>query len=369
MNLKKQPLLIYNARLITKDKIIDKAWILIKAGKIQKYGHSRNIPRVKASKINVRNHYLSPGFIDLHIHGDIEAISKTQSKYGTTAFLHCLYADKIKSLLRKIEKEKQCKLKCAQCLGFHLEGPFLSRDMAGAQPKRFIIKPDKGKLRRLLKTAGKDIKIITLAPENKGAIELIKILNKNHIITSLGHSNASFATARKAVDIGARYTTHVFNRMSGLSARNPGLIAEMLIDDRIATEVIADGHHVHQVLLKLLVKNKPLDKIILVTDSVAAEDRRTQKLKAGVYRLKNSTISGSNLTMIMAIKNMVEFCGIDIKLAVAMATINPARTIGLSSKKGSIAKGKDADIVIFDKDFKVRMTIVSGNIVWNKLVN
>jgi len=368
MNFKKH-LLIYNARLITKDKIINKAWVLIKAGRIKKCGRGKNIPKVRADKINARNHYLSPGFIDLHIHGNIEVISKTQSKYGTTAFLHCLSADRIDRILRKIKKEKQLKLQASPCLGFYLEGPFLSQNMAGGQPRRFIIEPDKHKLGCLLKTTAKDIKIITLAPEQKGAFRLIKILNKNHIITSLGHSNASFATVRKAVDMGACYATHGFNRMSGLTARNPGLITAMLIDDRITTEVIADGHHVHPALLKLLVKNKPLDKIILVTDSVAAEDKRTQKLKAGVYRLKDATISGSNLTMITAIKNMVELGGVDIKSAVTMAALNPAKTIGLSRRKGSIAKGKDADIVIFDKDFKVRMTIISGNIVWNKLVN
>jgi N-acetylglucosamine-6-phosphate deacetylase len=154
----------------------------------------------------------------------------------------------------------------------------------------------------LVQSAPKDIKIVTLAAEFPASTALIALLKKNKIIPALGHTNSGIEQARRAVDAGAIYTTHVFNRMSGISARNPGVITEILLDDRITAEVIADGHHVHPDLLKLLVKNKSADSIVLATDSVAAMETAALKVIAGVYRMENQTIAGSRLTMLQAVK-------------------------------------------------------------------
>jgi len=191
-------------------------------------------------------------------------------------------------------------------------------------------------------------------------------LRKNKIIPALGHTNSGIEQARRAVDAGAIYTTHVFNRMSGISARNPGVITEILLDDRITAEVIADGHHVHPDLLKLLVKNKSADSIVLATDSVAAMETAALKVIAGVYRMENQTIAGSRLTMLQAVKNMVYFTGISLPEAVKMAGLNPAKMIKVDNKKGRIKTGYDADLVLFDKNFQCRATIVGGRAVFQR---
>ncbi|MBU0635044.1 MAG: N-acetylglucosamine-6-phosphate deacetylase [Candidatus Omnitrophica bacterium] len=362
---KSKMLFIHNARLILADKIVRKAWLLIKDGKINGYGTHKKISKAKAEVVNAKDNYLSPGFIDLHIHGDVEKISKTQAKSGTTAFLHCLHADRIENYGKKIEKSKQAKLTGAQRLGSYLEGPFLNKAMAGAQPKRFIIEPKRDKLLKVIRAAGKDIKIMTLACEFGNIEKILKLLRKNEIVTALGHTNASFEQAEKAIDSGAYYTTHIFNRMGSISARCPGIIVKLLLDERITAEVIADGKHVHPALLKLLVKVKGPDKIVLVSDSIAAMPPGSHKMKLEdkVYWLNNSTISGSTLTLLTAVHNMVDFTGMDIASAVRMATLNPARIAGIEKRKGSIALGKDADIVIFDKNFKAKMTIIKGKII------
>jgi N-acetylglucosamine-6-phosphate deacetylase len=286
-----------------------------------------------------------------------------------------LHADSPRQIHSNIKKAKQEKLTGARCLGFHLEGPFINKEMAGAQPKKFITAPTKTRIKQLLNSAGRDIKIITLACELNNSLNLIRALKKHRIIASLGHTNASFEQAERAIDAGASYTTHVFNRMGSFSSRAPGIITNVLLDNRITAEVIADGHHVHPALLRLLVANKPPEKIVLVTDSVAAINKQKLKLIKNVYRLENLalnrtcsglgfTIAGSNLTMIQALKNMIKFCGINLVDAIKMASLNPAKVIGISNRKGSVAKGKDADLVMFDKNFKVKMTIVSGNIVF-----
>lgn len=359
-------ILIDNAKIIFTDKIIARAWLLIENGKIKSYGHNK-APRVlNAKKINAQGCYLSPGFIDLHIHGQIEKISAAQVKTGTTGFLQSLHSGDLDQFNQKIKKAKQADLRGAVCLGFHLEGPFINKDMAGAQPKKFIQSPNIAAMKVLIKQSGKDIKIVTFACELKGADRFIKLLRKHSIIPALGHSNATYEQAQAAIDSGARYATHSFNRMSGISSRNPGIITQVLINNSISAEIIADGHHVHPALLKLLARNKPLDKIVLVTDSVAAMDSLSLKIIAGVYRMENETIAGSRLTMLRALRNMVYLTDVKLVDAVKMASLNPAQVLGLSGRKGKISQGFDADLVMFDNNFKCQATIIAGRIIFNK---
>ncbi|MFH1063157.1 MAG: N-acetylglucosamine-6-phosphate deacetylase [Candidatus Omnitrophota bacterium] len=360
-------ILIDNAKIIFEDKVLAKSWLLIENNKIKSYGQGTKPRILNLKKINAKGCYLSPGFIDLHIHGQIEKISARQVKTGTTGFLLSLHAGDFNRFSDKIEKAKQADLCGASCLGFHLEGPFINKDMAGAQPQRFIQDPNIRATKALLKQTGKDIKIITFACELKGSNALIKLLKKHSIVPALGHTNATYEQAQKAIDLGASYATHSFNRMSGISSRNPGLITQVLINNGLSAEVIADGHHVHPALLKLLVQNKPADKIVLVTDSVAAMNRQTLKMIAGVYRVEDYTIAGSSLTMLQAVKNMVYLTDVKLVDAVKMASLNPAQVIGLSQRKGKINKGFDADLAVFDQDFKCQAAIVAGRIIFNKL--
>jgi N-acetylglucosamine-6-phosphate deacetylase len=367
MGPKKQSILIYNARSLSDDKIVPKTWILIENKKIKKIGQGKNPNFITDLTINANNNHISSGFIDLHIHGQIEKISEQQAKSGTTGFLLGLHAGQFKHFAEKIKQTSRISLKAARCLGYHLEGPFINKDMAGAQPKEHIQPPDIPAVRSLLSQVPGLVKIITFACELKKSDEFIKLLKKHRVVPALGHSNASFEQAQKAVDLGACYATHTFNRMSGISSRNPGLSTQVLLNNDLSAEIIADGHHVHPALIKLLVKTKPANKIVLVTDSIAAMDKTSLNMIAGVYRMEDYTIAGSKLTMLQAVKNMVYLTNIQLQIAVKMATENPARILGLAGRKGRIRPGFDADLVIFDKDFKCLMTIVEGNIVYNNL--
>ncbi len=359
-----QAILIYNARLIRENTITGNSWILIKNAKIFKIGKGAKPVLKNTLYINAASEYVAPGFIDLHIHGNIRKISNMQAKYGTTGFLLSLHTRSLNQLSRSLCEVNGIALEGARCLGFHLEGPFISKKMAGAQPKRFIIEPDIPAMQFLLKKAPKEIKIITIAPEIKNSIALIKMLRKYGIVAAIGHTDANIEQTKKAIDSGCFYTTHVFNRMSGISSRNPGVLTQVLIDDRLSAEVIADGHHVHPDNLKLLIKNKPVDKIVLVTDSVAAMDEASLKVIAGVYRMENYVIAGSKLNMLQAVKNMVYLGGVSILDAVKMASLNPAKIIAVDNIKGRIARGYDADLVMFDKKFRCKTTIVGGRLVY-----
>jgi N-acetylglucosamine-6-phosphate deacetylase len=361
-------ILIDNARIILAEQILPKAWLLIERDKIKAYGHGAKPKGLNLKTINAQGNYLSPGFIDLHIHGQIEKISLIQAKTGTTGFLLSLHAGDFNRFREKINKAKSSELSGAACLGFHLEGPFINKSMAGAQPRQFIQDPHIPAIKDLIKQTGKDIKIITFACELKGAERFIKLLKKHAIIPALGHSNATYEQAQKAIDLGADYATHSFNRMSGISARNPGLIAQVLMNNKLTAEIIADGYHVHPALLKLLIKNKPLDKIVLATDSVGAMDDQSLKIISGVYRREDQTIAGSRLTMLQAVKNMVYLTDVKLVEAVKMASLNPAQVIGLSKSKGRISQGFDADLIVFDQEFKCRTAIVQGRIIFNKSV-
>ncbi|MBU1087043.1 MAG: N-acetylglucosamine-6-phosphate deacetylase [Candidatus Omnitrophica bacterium] len=374
-----QSIIIDNAEIILTDKVMDKAWLLIENNKIKSFGQGTKPKILNALRINAQGCYLSPGFIDLHIHGQIDKISNLQVKTGTTGFLMTLHAGDFNCFEKKIKQLKQINLLGAACLGFNLEGPFINKDMAGAQPKHFIQAPDIPGMQALLKQTNNDIKIITFACELKGTDKFIKLLKKHAVVPALGHSNATYEQSLKAIYLGASHATHCFNRMSGISARNPGLSTQVLVNNNLSAEIIADGHHVHPALLKLLVKNKLLEKIVLVTDSVAAMDKRTLKIISGVYRMEDPAlnracsgagyiIAGSKLTMLQAVKNMVYLTDVKLLSAVQMASANPAGVIGLAQRKGKIANGYDADLVIFDQKFKCWATIVDGQVVFNKLL-
>lgn len=363
---KSNPLLLCNARLITEHKVINKSWVFLKNGKVKRFGTGKpdaNGVRV----INVNGCYVAPGFIDLHIHGRRDRISQEQARHGTTSFVQSLHAQSFAQLEKNISGLDLRPMGKAQCLGIHLEGPFISKEMAGAQPKKFIKGPDLNAIRFLIQKNKNKIKIVTIAPEGKNSTALVNLLRKNKVVVALGHTNASIEQAEKAIAAGANYSTHIFNRMSGISSRNPGVTAQILIDDRITAEVIADGHHVHPANLRLLIKNKPVGKIVLVTDSVAAMDDNSLKIIAGVYKKENFVIAGSKLTMLQAVRNMIYLCGVSLTHALQMATINPAKVIGVDKRKGKISRGYDADIVVFDNNFKCQITIVAGEIVYNRV--
>lgn len=343
----------------------------------------KDIP-VNADVIDGSGYYLSPGFIDIHVHGSkgydtmddndnaVTEISKSLLETGVTAFLATTmtmdFGSINASLIRIGEAMKHNDY--AEILGCHLEGPFLSKKYKGAQASEFMLPPDFNKI-----SSYKDIiKTVTIAPELVGGLDFIKECRKNNIVVSIGHTNATFEEVSAAIEAGASHMTHTFNAMSPLHHRNPGVVGAAMYFD-VTCELITDNIHLHPAVQKIMYDIKGNDRIILVTDAIKA-----CLLKSGEYdlggqivhvigkeaRLSDGTIAGSVHTMNNAVKNFIENTGAALFDAVNMASHNPAKLLGLDNRKGSIEKNKDADFVLFDDDYNVRMTFVKGRIAYSR---
>jgi len=254
-----------------------------------------------------------------------------------------------------------------------LEGPYINLEKRGAHDAEYVRLPSPDEIKELLEAANCTIKIVTLAPEVNGSKELIKELGRLGIVASLGHSNATYKEAMKAIKLGATHAAHTFNEMRSFHHREPGILGAVLVHDELTAELISDNIHVHPVAMKLLVRTKGTDKVVLVTDAIQAAGMPDGKyklgkqnviVKKGVCRLESGELAGSTLTMDEAVKNAMKSVGIPLRTAIKMATINPAVTISVDKNKGSLEPGKDADIVIIDDEVKVYMTIVKGKVVY-----
>jgi len=371
--------------VITPEGIIFNGFVGIKEGKIYYIGKKKDQLEYE-NFFDFKNHFISPGFIDIHIHGAygkdfidgtkeaINTITNFTSQTGVTGILPTILTapievmtNAIKSIEDIMETEEYIGSKI---LGINLEGPFLNVKYKGAQREDCILKPNLETLKKLI---SKHTKIMTLAPEIDGNLEIIQYLNKNNIKISVGHSDATTEELIKAISLGLSHVTHLFNGMRPLHHREPGIIGLALINDEISVELIADGFHLSPYILNLVYKIKPKDKIILITDSMMATGLSDGKyllagqevvVENGKATLASGTLAGSTLTLNRAVKNMVEKVGVKIEDAVYMASYSPALLLGLQNKKGSIELGKDADITVFDRNFQVKMTIVEGKIVY-----
>ena len=332
--------LIANGNVILKDRVLNSASVEIFG---QKISHIGKKPAANNTfVIDAKGCFVSPGFIDTNIHGSPEEIMGNETRYGTTSFVAAV------SCGRPVPRISGYR----NVLGIRMEGPYISKKMAGAQDRRFIKTPSVNGLLKTIKQSEGAVKMITIAPELDGAAQVIKMCKDKKIILSIGHSAATYAEAAKMFSSGVKHATHIFNAMSGPRHGSAGASMAAVFDDSVYAEVIADMKHVKKELLRLLFTAKPKTRTILITDSVRARSSGHKK--------------GSNLTMIGAIKNVVKYCGVDLQDAVSMASLNPARLFGVSGRKGSIGPGKDADLVIFDKNFDVKMTMIRGKIVYCK---
>ena len=260
-------------------------------------------------------------------------------------------------------------------MGSHLEGPFVNPVKCGMIARRNITAYSPKKLDDILAGAKGCIKMMTAAPELKGAVELIKRLKKNKIVVSIGHTDATYKEAMKGFDAGITHATHIFNAMRGLHHRQPGAAGAALMDERVSAQLIADGKHLHPAVVKLVVRQKWPDKIALITDSMSATGlaegryeynglKYESKEGLAVYYGSN-TLIGTTLTLNKIIKRIVNMGIASLQEAVQMASLTPAAVLGIDGKKGSLEAGKDADIIVMDKDCSVEMTIINGNICWS----
>ena len=334
-----------------------------------------------ADAMNAAGCYIAPGFIDLHIHGyggcdasdgDVDGILKMARvllENGVTAFyptLMTLSPEKLNCAVSGIRSAMRDARGCARILGAHLEGPLLNPARAGAQdPDEMSPLPAE-----YIRENRDIIRIITLAPEMPGAADVIREFS-GELLLSAGHSDAAFAEASSAFSRGVRHVTHLFNAMSGIHHRNPGLAAAALSDGRVSCELIADGHHVSTELFSMIRRMKG-DKLVLVTDCTRAGGMEEGeyllggqifRLSGGKCLLPDGTLAGSVLRMNDAVRNLVK-SGAPVPEAVFAASLAPARAVGLDGERGSITIGKCSDLVLLDPDFRVRKTIIGGKITY-----
>ena len=304
----------------------------------------------------------------------LKTISAKLAEEGTTGFLATTMTQSEENILRALQAVREYDgNEGAQVLGVHLEGPFVSPEYAGAQPRGYIATPSVAQFEKYDQACGGKIKKVTIAPEREGAEEMISYLSRKGIIASLGHSAATAECVKKAVKWGAKSVTHTFNAQSPFKHRDIGVAGSALLLDELACEIIADGVHVSFDAIKLLVRNKPIEQITLITDAIRAKGLRDgeselggQKVyvKNGQARLADGTLAGSVLKMNIAVKNMVQEVEVPFCQAIDYATKNPAKQLGLYEDRGSIAQGKRADFTVLDKDYRVIMTIVGGKTVY-----
>ena len=375
---------IVNANIIMKDKIL-KDHTLLFDERIVEIAEDYKINEFELEEvIDAGNRYLSPGFIDIHIHGcmgndtmddnesSISNISKSIVSTGVTAFLpttmtmkFSIIENTIKRIRKIINNEPG-----ASILGCHLEGPFISDEYKGAQDGKYIIKPDF----RSVEVFSDVMKIVTIAPEEEGSDEFIENCVRQGIVVAIGHTKANYEQAMRAIQKGASHITHTFNAMTPLHHRNPGVVGAAM-DSSASCELIADNIHVNPAVQRILLKVKGIDGIVLVTDAMKAclldegeYDLGGQKVlvRGEEARLPSGNLAGSVLTLNKALKNFINNTGVSLNEAVSTVTVNPAKILKISDRKGSISIGKDADLTLFDENFNIYSTYVKGKKVYER---
>ena len=376
-------MLIKNCNIIYLDKI-ELGSVLIEDGKIKEINPksiSDNLDIIDGSGL-----YLSPGFIDVHIHGAggydtmdgtfnaINEISKTIIKHGTTSFTPTTMTVSIEDINKSMISIKEAKdngTDGAIVLGAHLEGPFISPKAIGAQNPNYLVEPTIENFNAMVKNAEDAVVSITIAPEIPGAKELIKILSEKGIVCSIGHTKATYEEAIDGIKCGCSHSTHLFNAMTGFTHREPGVVGA-IFDTDITTETISDGIHISYPSLRIAYKQKTSDKVLLVTDAMRAccmpdgmYDLGGQDVvvKDSAARLLSGNLAGSILTLDKAVKNVYENTNMPLYEVVKMATLNPAKHCKVSHKKGLIKEGYDADLVLFDENINIKKVIVSGKTI------
>ncbi len=382
---------IFARTAITPREEIGDAAITIEGGRIAAVASRAGfIVPSGASVFDAETATIAPGFVDLHIHGAgghdvmeatpaaLDAIAAAIVQHGTTSFVAttvtaspealCRSAAGIANYMNQPRPEKTRRSAVAQILGIHFEGPFISHARRGVHPEQWIAAPSLPLLGKLLKAAGGAARIITLAPELPGALELIDAARSSGLLVSIGHTDATYEQAVAAIGRGARHAAHVFNAMRPFSHRDTGVIGAVLTWPEVTAELIADGVHVDGSAIKILLAAKGAAGISLVSDGTAATGMPDGAyrlgeidvdVRGGVVRNKEGKLAGSALTLDQALRNIVAL-GVPVAEAVRMLTLNPARELGIEMTKGSLVAGADADLVLLDSELRISRVMVRG---------
>ncbi len=333
---------------------------------------------------------LAPGFVDIHMHGgagldvmraspaDLPHLNRFLTTHGVTGYFPTTVAAPLDQTYRALESLADAievgpvssnDAAEARPLGIHLEGPFLSHKRRGVHPPQYLVEPTLEIFECLWQAARGQVRMMTIAPELPGALEVIAEAAQRKICVSIGHSDAELEAARAGVRAGARHATHTFNAMRPLDHRDPGILAEVLTDRQLSADIIADGIHVAPEVVQLFLQAKGRERAVLITDATAAAG-----MPDGVYQLgplqvevkdgkctMDGKLAGSVLTMDRAVRNVTQFAGWSLQDAVRAATLNAARAVGLAQRCGVLAPGAEANLVVLSPSGKVRQTFVRGH--------
>lgn len=385
---------LVNGRIITPYRVLDRGAVLIEDGKIVAVGNDFNVPS-EYSVFDCCKLYVSPGFVDIHVHGGgghdfmdgtkqaILGAAKAHMKHGTTSLSPTTLACPDEELFTFFDLYKDVKRNMKDgpnLIGIHMEGPYFSYNQRGAQDPKYLRNPDKKHYKRILDYCS-DIVRMTVAPELEGALDLGYELSKRGIVAAIGHSDACYQELVPAFECGYKHVTHLYSGMSTIHRRNAfrklGVVETAYLIDEMTVEIIADGCHLPVELLKLIVKTKNNDKISLITDSsrgsglpegskiILGSLSHGQEclLEGGVAIMPDRTsFAGSVSTSDRCVRTMYKQVGLPIEEAVAMMTINPSKVLGIQKRKGVLAAGFDADINMFDDDVIIKHVMIGGEL-------
>lgn len=385
--------LFYDATVFTPNCVLERQAVVVsKEGKITFIGKIEDAPHVDGLHLNLRGKILAPGFIDIHVHGgngvtfgigdpleEITAYSRWVASHGVGGYLCSIAAPDHQSLVQIIKgyvKALNTGAAGAEPIGLHLEGPFINREKKGAFNPAWIRNPSVDEAQEYVKAGEGWIYQITLAPEFEESAEVARIMRQAGVTVAIGHTNTTYELASQALRGDFTHVTHTFNAQSSFDHRAPGVFGAVLASDAITAELIADGIHVHPGAMKVLIRCLGTERVVLITDAMtgaALADGmydlvgNAVQVKDGKATLANGTLAGSIATMDQCVRNANRLAGYPLLEAVKMASLNPARAIGVADRLGSISLGKDASLTVFDESVAVCLTMVKGKIVFNEL--
>ncbi len=371
--------------LVLPDRILTDASLILDGTQVAEIVPKARIDAPGATIVDASDCYVVPGFIDVHVHGvegydtldgdaSVAEIASRLPRYGVTAFCPTTVACAPEELQAVLEQVRLARVHrpsgSAHVLPAHLESNFINPEYRGAQPAECLSLPAMGRqILDVIATAGPDVGIVTLAPELPGGIDLVKSLATSGHRVSIGHTGASFDEAIAAIEAGATHATHLFNRMTPMTHRAPGVIAAILSRQDITAELICDGHHVHPAMCRLAITAKGVDGIMAITDGTGCSGLSVgdtarlggRRIRVGEHAalLDDGTLAGSTLTMDRAFRTIVSRFECSIVEAATLCSLTPARQLGLVGR-GFIAEGGIADLVVLDRDFRVVRTFVDG---------
>ena len=376
------------ARLFTPSDSIENPLLAVEDGKVAVLSSRAEVELPPGAKhLDFPDSVIAPGYIDIHVHGgaghDVMQddpsgqadFEKALARHGVTAYLPTTVTASLDRILGALDRlgnaisaeESGHSHIGARPLGIHLEGPFISAAKCGVHPTRYLVSPTPALFEKMWDASGGTLKMMTVAPELPGASETIRLARERGVLTSIGHSNATYAEAKAGIAAGAVSATHTFNAMRALDHREPGILGAVLTNEQLSADIIIDGIHVDPAVVSLFLKAKGQEKAILISDAISATGMPDGKYKLGPFEVTvkgdraelEGKLAGSVLTMDRAVRNVMKFANWKLQQAIVLATRNPARLMGFETK-GTIAVGRDADLVFLTPEGDVRQTMVGG---------